>query len=288
MEEKVYRIYKEYSDNNEILTKDALREIFEYFRSEFALDDFCKKLEFDDTIDEKYEGGHYTPQDLTVTHRYNKILKESSNLTVDVKNLFLVEILLHELNHGLHYKDNYEKALNAELGIKASGDLLDYCKDTLLSYNYDIDYSNPKYKDAYNANYSSFTSERLCEIDSFEYLKKLIYKYENNEERKWRLIDLVDLELYYWYLNGYEVKDNKVISPVSKFSDSFRLKRKFWFLNIVNKVLLKDEENNTKELFKLGLTVKPSSVDAYNEYFGKVFYDYRNKVENGKNLIKKK
>ena len=299
MEERIYEIFKSYCDKKELMTKDAIKEIFELIRVGWSLEDYAKELVFDDEIADdnsqekgkkldKTAAGLFNFKDARIIHGYKKILDVSTHLDIDEKNLFLLETLIHEFNHSIHFKEIIEDDKRFESGEVLNEDLLTTCRKDILSFNYMIDYSDPEIYALYKANYPTFTSERLCEINSFEYIKKLVYKYETNHERMDKLIDIIDLERYYWYLNGYDDKKGKVISPVSKFLKAFYKRRNFIYIKMINSVLIKDEETPTKELFKLGLKVKPRSLDNYKEYMGEIMFDIEKKRTRKKKQSKNK
>ena len=117
----------------------------------------------------------------------------------------------------------------------------------------------------------------MCEIDSFSYIKDLLYKYEDNVDRILEISDIADLAIYYWSLSGYDLRGKKVITPNEQFFKEFNYDKQFKYIKRLEKQLLKSDNISSKELMRLGLSIDYDTYTNFSNYFEQLGLNYEDR-----------
>ena len=214
-----------------------------------------------DYLDIKKYSGKYN---ITKLNRFNEGSYDYSNQIIDINNrifctkeshrkkyINLLQTLLHELIHAKQYGNIFE--------INNAENLIIYSE-----IGYDLNYRENVLKTKYSrkemTSYSSLINkyylysplERLAEIDSLNYMIRVLSILEYNKE-----LEKTKKDYIYSYLRGYEEKLNKIVPPTPFFLNKIGCNM---FLDNIY-CLSQDEEDMAK--FRLGLEC---SDEIYNKF----------------------
>ena len=213
MEERIYEILSSACIENRLLSKEELKEIFNIYININELNNYVNAIEFVseslnkrvhyDTKENKNNGAGAASSiyEKKIYFYYNiivKTLKDEDNRYLDYN---LVMYLLHEINHFQHYKI-IDKVINDKNALENLDPIESSVFFLILSSYYhayvgidDEAISNrflkhikgnnvyEKFRNHYHKNHDLFPCERLADLDAIEYLRKLLFKYETNDDK---------------------------------------------------------------------------------------------------------
>ena len=283
MEERIYKNIKTYIDNYVIISKYGLSMIFDLYVNLNGLSEYAKYLKFDDTIDSLGSYG-----DNRILYNYEKTLNAARKHSDSIygANLFMVHNLLHELKHAEQeriresYKKNPKQFKSDSNAYECAYELLLFDSHLYFTYEDEDFRKSPLFKDdnssdlhskfikLYNDNHDIFPEERFADLDAFNFLKKLIYKYETNEECFKKYLDFID-SLYYIFLvkeYNYDSSLEYMVSPVEEFINKFHFEDRKTALELLRKSLIKVKPYDKKTLMYLGLKVDCNSFKHLLDY----------------------
>ena len=233
MEREILNILKEYTDK----PADSLfvKKIYDILRKKFHCEKNLKKLIVDKCKATDEDGisyhGFYSYEYLSMyinTSTFSDYKLDNRN-----KNIRLLIMILHEFAHVVHVKrenklDNYYKLL------------LDFSDE----FEYNTLYSNL---------HDFVPDERIANIESvYLCLNILSSDFINHQEEIYNVKKL----LYYYFVKGYEFKEDKLICPLEKILRVSKLCNKY------NKILEYGSNLNISLVEKL-LYGLPISIDEY-------------------------
>ncbi len=283
MEDNIYKIITEYCDKEELISKNALKEIFNIYKSERDLSKYVNDLEFVNRPDVL---AHYQGKKIEINYERIKELAEfKSNYAI---NLCLVYTLLHELNHVEHnkkvseiaaYYNENETILRSHDEIEAMKELFIFESELYLKLGneglkrtklFKRDKSpdlTKKFDELYMKNHDIYPCERFCDLDAINFLKNLVYKYETDYEKFKNYLDLLDAYYNLILVQGYKRdKKGKLTSPSDRFIKTFKCEDAKMPIKLMNKKQKESKQYDTKTLMKLGLDIDRKSYDCIYDY----------------------
>lgn len=270
MEERIYKIIKTYIENDVIISKYGLSKIFDLYVNLNGLSEYAKYLKFDDTIDSL---GRYG--DNRILYNFENTLNSARKHSIYGANFFMVHNLLHELKHAEQKRireslKKVPKRFNSDSNAyECTYELLLFDSHCYFTYEDEDFRKSPLFKDdnsndlyskfikLYNENHDIFPEERFADLDAFNFLKKLVYKYETNEECFKKYLDFID-SLYYIILvkeYNFGTSLEYMVSPVEEFINKFHFEDRKTALELLRKSLIKVKPYDKKTLMYFGLKV---------------------------------
>ncbi|MBQ7241050.1 MAG: hypothetical protein IJS56_06405 [Bacilli bacterium] len=299
MEERIYEILSSACIENRLLSKEELKEIFNIYININELNNYVNAIEFVsenlnkrvhyDTKENKnngagaassiYEKKIYFDYDIIV-----KTLKDEDNRYLDYN---LVMFLLHEINHFQHYKI-IDKMINDKNALENLDPIESSVFFLILSSYYhaymgieDEVISNSflkhikgnnvyeKFRNHYHKNHDLFPCERLADLDAIEYLRKLLFKYENNDDNLIIQHQILILLKNHNLFKGYKVKGRKLLSPSVEYLNRFGMEKFKIGIKECEYNLNKYNKANASNLLYLGLPVEKEKYNKMHDYYNK-------------------
>lgn len=231
MDEKTLKIIYEANKDNKILSQDNIYDIFISLIARNSLNQYCTNI---NTNKNNEFALAYSFKNHELLLNYKKLLSKVKNMASEIKKMFEInkeevikyinyEILfasLHELNHAFHEKimDGKEKSVSFEFKI-----LLDYYLEACKQFT----------MKEYLANHKYFYNEYLADINSYYVtISKILKEIEDSS-----LITYIFNVALANFLSGrYEIKEDKIISPIENFNRRCLNKKSFDidFFQIIN------------------------------------------------------
>ena len=200
--ETILKIIYDSSIHHKILNFKDIEKILELLVIEKCLNEYVLNIDFQLIRSNNLASySNYTKKITIYTNTIDQMIKDIENNVLNVnefetllfKNLSILQILLHELEHANQQKISYSNNTLEALIIR-------------LSY---------LVNDSYNENMYEFCpEERLAEIKSFEEINTLI-DYINN--KLILLPKIIEMEKLKRQLRGYHYKNNFVTVPIIEY-----------------------------------------------------------------------
>ena len=300
MEEYIYSIIKKFNDRDEIITRDALMDIFDHYVLDQRLEKYVYFMLFveDDSISASYSHNR-------IKYNYSKHISEEEDNPIYCINFSVVETLLHELKHAEHKKllyslknDNFKKLVNKNPFNYAYNLLIeDSCYYFYMNLNEaessslrmfkddEDDDLDLKFNSIYNEYHDIFPDERICEIDSFKRLKNMVSKFEKDEGKFKEYLDYLDSYYYFYLIKEYELEEDGIlISPVERFIRKFSFEDHRDTLIDLRKNMVNLRPYDKLSIMRLGLRIDYETYKTFVDYCYKsnLFNDSNNEEENAK------
>lgn len=269
MEKDIYELIFNASQDNRLLSQREIIDICELVNYKHKLDDYCNSVKFDEL--EKPRLGVYKKYSKIIVFDYNRLVgREFKNIFL--KNMMIVEAILHEFEHVKQHKlndsevalsDKYaivEKALIYScLNVYRLNDLktpwpkedVDYLRSLGIKLNKDSIFNLAKKQENL---YLYSPNERMAEINSYYQLRTMLKRYGDPEN----ISDEIELNYLNNLLRGYNKKDGETI--ITPPSYRFLLEMGFYkLLPIIENIeesYFSDDSFNTYKMIH-GLYVDP-------------------------------
>lgn len=264
--ENILKIIYNKALNNEILNLKDIEKILELLVIEKCLNEYILNINVQPIRSNNLASySNYTKKITIYTEMIEQMVKDIENNILNTnnfeiilyKNLSILQILLHEVEHAnqqkIAYNDNTLEALIIRLSY-------------LVNNGYDENL------------YEYCPEERLAEIKSFEEIKSLIGYINKNLVS---LPDIIEMEKLKRQLIGYHYKDNNINVPII---DYFTLGNKKHLLDAFDLTNNVTEEYTLNERFKYGFSI---STDEYGTSMKKLVLFLSKRFNNRINYIKK-
>jgi len=227
--------------------------------------------------------GYYNFSKKEICFNYSKLIDKYDGMPKVLINMIIVQSLVHEFTHALHYKIMDSKTPpNNDAFSKASNELINFSylnnfknlENFIPSVKYLLNVPGETfdeiYYNFYKSNHDIFPMERICDLDGCEFLKRLVLKYENNEVKQKRYYDIITLMYYRHLLVGYD-----------EYQALFKFKPKGpsdIYLKVTEQVLeaqvienlqnemISEKPYDRQSLLYLGLTVNPKTIKNIRKY----------------------
>lgn len=241
--------------NNKSLNLSDIKKIVELLVINKELNDYIDNIEFN-SADNNCLGcySNYKKSITIYTKTFEKMLHDVDNSIVNFnkfellfyKNLLMLQVILHEVEHANQQKISYTKNSLEALIIR-------------LSYLVD---------DGYNEKlYEYCPEERLAEIKSFDELNNLL---NYSIRRKFTIVEVIKAEKLKRMLTGYYAIDHSVSVPlISYFSDG-----KVELLNTIKSLINTHKFLSLDDRFKFGF---PISNQEYCDTMQKLILSFKKK-----------
>lgn len=263
--ENILRIIYDKTINNKILSLKDIEKILELLVIQKCLNKYILNINVQQIRSNNLASySNYTKEITIYTEMIEQMVKDiESNILIAnnfeivlYKNLSILQVLLHEVEHAnqqkIAYNDNTLEALIIRLSF-------------LVNNSYD-DYL-----------YEFCPEERLAEIKSFEEIGKLIC-YIN--KKLTYLPNIIEMEELKRNLRGYHYKNGSVTIPIVDYFNNCCNQKIFDVFDLMHNVI---NNYTLKDRFKYGL---PISIDEYGNSLNKLVLSLKKNFNNRINIIK--
>ncbi len=253
--ENILRIIYDKSLNNKILNQNDIEKLIEYIVINKSLNDYILNIDFQPIRSNNLASYStytkiitiYTKTiDKMITNLENNFLSTNNFEKILYKNLSILQVILHEIEHAnqqrIAYKDNTLEALVLRLSYLVNNEI-----------------------------YEISPEERLAEIKSFNEIYNLINYLDIN---LYSISNIIKIDKLKRQLRGYHYKNNNITSPTV---DYFTLGNKKTLLEALH---LKDniyDKYTLEDRFKYGF---PISLEEYGESMKKTIIFLNNNFNN--------
>ncbi len=240
--ENILKIIYDKTINNKIIDFKDIEKILDLLIVEKSLNEYILNINIQPIRSNNLASySNYSKKITIYTEMIDKMVKDIENNLLNVngfettlyKNLSILQILLHEVEHAnqqkIAYNDNTLEALIIRLSY-------------LVNYDYD------------EKMYEYCPEERLAEIKSFEEINTLI-SYTNNKLNS--LPSIVKMEILKRNLKGYHYKDGFINVPIVDYFSFGKKKKLLDAFDLTGDAL---EKYTLNERFKYGF---PISTNEY-------------------------
>lgn len=197
-------------DNSNIIDNSFIYDCWKEYIDHFDLSSECSSIGFDDkSIGDGLASYSFNQRKVIFNLDLIKEFVFYSAKKYNLKgyeyycyvNLKILEIILHEFEHIIQEKKSYLEPDNLEI------ELVSWCKTNMKLW----ELNNNKY--IYDDTYKFNPCERLAELYSYKNILEIIKTFDNDVSR---IVSLLDKELSYIQLRGYNYKRN-VICPTENY-----------------------------------------------------------------------
>lgn len=264
--ENILKIIYNKTINNKILDLKDIEKILELLVIEKCLNDYILNINVQSIRSNNLASySNYTKKITIYTKMIEQMVKDIENNILNTnnfettlyKNLSILQILLHEIEHAnqqkIAYNDNTLEALIIRLSYLVNNEyderLYEYCPE-----------------------------ERLAEIKSFDEINTLI-RYINT--KLILLPNIIETEKLKRQLRSYHYKDNFITVPIVDYFTLGNKEKLLDAFDLSNDVLVK---NTLNDRFKYGF---PISTSEYAKSLNSLVLEQKKHFKNKINIIKK-